>query len=112
MGSTLASITPLRRPTILRGPSPRPRTEERAGEARSRQSRHAFLYSGGQMMDLNDLIDRTLGITLYDARGISNNGQIVADHYLLTPILTPVPEPSTLALFGVALLGLTVWARR
>src|SRR3954454_16188201 len=78
---------------------------------------HAFLYSNGQMTDLNDWIDPTLGITLEEATAINNSGQIVANSsfsssraYLLTPI-SNVPEPSTLALFGVALLGLGVWAR-
>jgi hypothetical protein len=74
-------------------------------------AQHAFLYSNGQMSDLNDLIDPTLGITLADATAINDRGQIVADHYLLTPT-SAVPEPSTLALFGVALLGLGAWARR
>jgi probable HAF family extracellular repeat protein len=41
-------------------------------------SSHAFLYSNGQMMDLNDLIDSKLGITLFGSNGINNKGQIVA----------------------------------
>ena len=80
---------------------------------------HAFLYSNGQMRNLNDLIDPTLGITLTDARAINDKGQIVANSgassgvYLLTPTST-VPEPSTWALFGAALVGLGVgrWMRK
>jgi probable HAF family extracellular repeat protein len=78
---------------------------------------HAFLYSSGQMRDLNDLIDPTLGVTLTDARTINNHGQIVANDSMNSGrssgayLLTPIPGPSTLALFGVALLGLGVWAR-
>lgn len=69
---------------------------------------HAFLYSNGKMTDLNDLIDPMLGITLTAAHGINNSGQIVADKYLLTPVVSSVPEPTTLALFAVA--ALSVWA--
>jgi probable HAF family extracellular repeat protein len=75
----------------------------------------AFLYSNGHTVDLNNLIDPTLGITLSEANAINNNGQIVARSssraYLLTPT-SAVPEPSTWALFGVALLGLGAWVRR
>lgn len=77
---------------------------------------HAFLYSNGQMLDLNDLIDPALGMTLYNAVGINDRGQIVANgvdhsgsHAFL---LTPTPEPSTVALLGVPLLTLLVWSRR
>ena len=72
---------------------------------------HAFLYSNGQMMDLNDLIDPALHITLDDARAINDNGQIVASNgsnghdYLLTP----VPEPGTWALLCVSGLMLAAW---
>src|SRR5947209_19352823 len=75
----------------------------------SNESQHAFLYSKGQMTDLNAFINPALGITLRDANGINDNGQIVANSgsraYLLTPLATtPIPEPSTLALFGASLL--------
>ena len=55
---------------------------------------HAFLYSGGKLQDLNNLIDPSLGITLTSADTINDQGQIVASGtdnlgnaatYLLTP---------------------------
>ena len=36
-------------------------------------SGHAFLYSNGQMLDLNNLIDPLLGITLGYANAINDN---------------------------------------
>jgi probable HAF family extracellular repeat protein len=75
---------------------------------------HAFLCSDGQMLDLNNLIDPALGVTLDNATGINDNGQIVAngdDHaYLLTPVA--VPEPGTLTLFGGLLLAVAYRARK
>jgi hypothetical protein len=53
-------------------------------------------------MDLNDLIDPALGVTLTVASGINDNGQIVAGRYLLTP----VPEPEALPLLAGGLAGL------
>jgi len=38
----------------------------------------AFIYEDGAMRDLNELIDPTLGIVLYEAQAVSNNGSIVA----------------------------------
>jgi probable HAF family extracellular repeat protein len=76
---------------------------------------HAFLYSGGQMVDLNSLIPSDSGWTLVDARAINDGGQIVGwgDYggygilraFLLTPQKTnysfsgffrPVDNPPTL----------------
>jgi probable HAF family extracellular repeat protein len=54
---------------------------------------HAFLYSGAIMLDLNNLINtNTLGTYLYEARGINDSGQIIANGnnshaYILTPSL-------------------------
>ena len=80
-------------------------------------SSHAFLYSDGHMQDLNGLIGPALGITLDLAWDINNNGQIVADGTNAQGVgrvylLTPVPEPGTWALCGVAGLGLLVGLRR
>ena len=69
------------------------------------------------MQDLNNLISSNCGWTLEDAVAINNKGQIVG--YGINPsgqtdvfLLTPTPEPSTLALLTVGAISLLVYARR
>jgi len=78
-------------------------------------AQHAFLYANGTMRDLNLLIPSASGITLTTAVGIDGSDQIVAygtnssgqtEEFLLTPLAPPVPEPSTLAMFGLVILAL------
>jgi probable HAF family extracellular repeat protein len=72
---------------------------------------HAFLYSGGELRDLNDLIDPNLGVILDNANAISDSGFIAAvgttaagaQHGFL---LTPVPESGTFRLGSIGL----IWA--
>jgi MYXO-CTERM domain-containing protein len=86
---------------------------------------HAFLYSGGKLQDLNDLIDSSLGWTLTYAADINDKGQIAArgckaGNHCADLLLTladngggggnpsPVPEPEALTagLAGLVLSGL------
>lgn len=70
---------------------------------------HAFLYMGGTMYDLNDLVDESgAGLVLDHARSINDNGLIAAtakvggfEHAFL---LTPVPEPPALLTAAIAFL--------
>ena len=85
----------------------------------STSGRHAFVYNNGTMVDLNSLIDPTSGWTLASARAINDSGQIVCDGENAAGqqdalLLTPVPEPSTLALLGVGAISLLgfAWRRR
>jgi probable HAF family extracellular repeat protein len=78
---------------------------------------HAFLYSGGQMLDLNNLIAPGSGFTLEVARGISDNGYIVgfgtaADGNQHAFLLIPVPEPAGLVLLGTGAVALLGYAAR
>lgn len=77
----------------------------------------AYLYSGGAAVDLNTLIDSSTGLTLTEANGINDRGQIVGqgcDAFgdCVGVLLSPVPEPTTYAMLlaGLGLLGYT--ARR
>ncbi|HEX8613315.1 MAG TPA: DUF3466 family protein [Telluria sp.] len=78
----------------------------------------AFLYEGAALVDLNTLIDPTLGYTVHNATGINDSGQIAAygcrlegsecGGLLLQP--SPAPEPGTWAML-LAGLGLLGWCR-
>ena len=80
----------------------------------------AFIYSNGVMQDLNLLIPSNSDWTLEEATGINDSGQIVGEG--VNPsgqpeafLLTPTPEPSTLALpvgGAVGLDGYGRWQRR
>ena len=68
---------------------------------------HAFLYSNGRMLGLNDFIPSDSGFTLVSVMaGINDGGQITgfgttsagATHAFL---LTPVPEPASLVLLSL-----------
>jgi probable HAF family extracellular repeat protein len=69
---------------------------------------HAFVtgHNGEGMTDLDSLIDLPKGVSLTEATGINNNGQIIA--------LGVVPEPESYALMlaGLALMGTVVWRKQ
>jgi probable HAF family extracellular repeat protein len=64
-----------------------------------------FLWTPNEgMIDLNTLIDSS-GITIDQATGINNQGQIICNSNQGALLLTPVPEPATYSFF--ILVGLT-----
>jgi len=71
-----------------------------------------FDYTGsGNNLDLNNLIDPALGWNLRKAECINDNGWIVGSGYNASGqyhvyLLTPVPEPATVFLFGLGALVL------
>ncbi len=77
----------------------------------------AFLWSGGAMLNLNDLVPDLEGWTLTEAVGINESGQIIVNGidqigsmrhaFLLNPVT--VPEPGTLAL---VMLGIATYFGR
>jgi probable HAF family extracellular repeat protein len=77
---------------------------------------HGFLDAGGNFTQID-----VLGATRTDAYGINDAGQIVGrffptpssspDGFLATPV-SAVPEPSTLALLGIGVIGLGIMRRR
>lgn len=89
------------------------------------EGRHGFIWEGsGLILDLNDFIsinDPLYGkVTILTAEDINDRGQIVGtglftdSGQMQAVLLSPVPEPGTLTLFGigVACLGITVRRRR
>jgi probable HAF family extracellular repeat protein len=77
---------------------------------------HAFIYRDGEIHNLNSLIDPSSQWTLINAKGINDRGQIVGwgwhDGYPRAYLLTPIPEPSTVALAAVGLIALAIYHRR
>jgi len=75
------------------------------GECVYTSTQTAFLYSDGTMRDLNELIGPTSGWNLVEANAINDRGWITGSGWhggqLHAYLLTPVPEPATLALLGL-----------
>ena len=75
---------------------------------------HAFLYNGTSSVDLNTLIPSSAGLTLINATGINDQGQItgqavnaqgVVQEYLLTPTSLPTQTPEPTVLMMVVLVA-------
>ena len=71
---------------------------------------NAFVYSNGSIRNLNNLIAPDSGWTLTRAYGINDNGQICGygsyDGRQNAFLLTPIPEPSTVAVLFAGAVGL------
>lgn len=82
----------------------------------------AFLYSNGVLHNLNDLLPANSGWHLIEARGINDNGQITGygtlngqtRAFVLSPEeqVSPVPEPSSIALWICGFISFLAIARR
>lgn len=65
-----------------------------------------FIYSDGEMYDLNLYVRNPRAITIVEANAINNAGQIAGraqrpDGSLYAVVLTPVPEPTAIALAAI-----------
>jgi probable HAF family extracellular repeat protein len=86
------------------------------GVPRPTQIDHAFLYTNGQMLDLNDYISSALNIDLIQAVAINDSGLIAINgtiangshHFFVMdtagnfPATSATPEPASFALFTTA----------
>jgi probable HAF family extracellular repeat protein len=80
----------------------------------------AFIYTAGNMLDLNTLIDPSSGWVLLSASSINDAGQVAGVGYLngvqhaFVMSIVPVPEPASYALFlaGLGLIGVRTRDRR
>ncbi len=84
----------------------------------SDNSRHAFVYINSTMYDLNNQLDSSgTGWVLSNAVAINDNGWIVASaskqgEGIYSVLLTPIPEPSSMVLAGLAAAGAWLWSCR
>lgn len=84
----------------------------------SNNQTRAYLYEAGVGLvdDLNDDIDPSLGWNLSSATDINNHGQIIGTGYkngqMRGFLLTPVPEPATMATFGLGIAALIARRRK
>lgn len=87
-------------------------TEQVVGSAqRQGGDNRAFIFQGGVMYDLNDLVvaSSSASYELFDAYSVNNSGKIIGMAYLdaiyTGYILTPIPEPSSVAFLALIALA-------